>query len=56
MNNALLSIRGVSKKYEGMYALKGIDMDLEPGTVRALVGENGAGKSDTEPVMAWASA
>jgi ABC-type sugar transport system ATPase subunit len=45
MNNALLSIRGVSKKYEGMYALKGIDMDLEPGTVRALVGENGAGKS-----------
>lgn len=43
--DALLSLRGVDKKYESVYALKGIDMDLERGTVRALVGENGAGKS-----------
>jgi ABC-type sugar transport system ATPase subunit len=42
---ALLSIRGVEKKYEGIHAVKNIDLDLKPGEVLALVGENGAGKS-----------
>ena len=43
--DSLLSIRGVSKYYDGVRALKDISIDLEAGKVRALVGENGAGKS-----------
>lgn len=41
----VLSLRGVSKSFPGVRALSGADLDLYPGTVTALVGENGAGKS-----------
>ncbi len=34
-----------SKIYGGVHAIEGVDFDLYPGEVHALVGENGAGKS-----------
>ena len=41
-----VSMRGVSFSYDGRTdALSGIDLDLEPGTVTALVGPSGSGKS-----------
>jgi ABC-type sugar transport system ATPase subunit len=41
----VLRIRGGSKIYGGVHAIEGVDFDLYPGEVHALVGENGAGKS-----------
>ncbi len=41
----LLELRGVTKTFPGVVALEGVDFDLLPGEVHALVGENGAGKS-----------
>ncbi len=41
----LLEIRGVCKSFSGVEVLHGVDLDLEPACVHALVGENGAGKS-----------
>jgi len=38
-------LRQVVKRYGGTTALKGIDLDVRAGTIHALVGENGAGKS-----------
>ena len=42
---AIFRLRGVSKHFGGVTAVEGVDFDLRPGEVHALVGENGAGKS-----------
>src|SRR5437588_8587850 len=40
-----LVMRGISKHYAGVAALKDVAFDVLPGEVHALLGENGAGKS-----------
>jgi ABC-type sugar transport system ATPase subunit len=35
----------VSKSFPGVQALKNVDLLLQAGSIHALVGENGAGKS-----------
>jgi ribose transport system ATP-binding protein len=42
---ALLELRGLSKSFPGVLALREIDLDVEAGEVHTLIGENGAGKS-----------
>ena len=42
---ALLSIRGLVAAYGNIEALKGVDLDIAPGEIVALIGSNGAGKS-----------
>src|ERR1041385_3431721 len=41
----VLELRSLAKSFGGARALKGVDFDLRPGEVHALLGENGAGKS-----------
>ncbi len=41
----LLSLRGISKNFGATQALNGVDLDILPGKITALVGDNGAGKS-----------
>lgn len=40
-----LSLRGIRKHFDAVVAVAGVDFDVRPGEVHALVGENGAGKS-----------
>jgi ABC-type branched-subunit amino acid transport system ATPase component len=41
----MLELKGVSKWFGGLPALKDVSFRLEPGRVTALIGPNGAGKS-----------
>ncbi len=41
----LLSLRGITKNFGAVQALSGVDFDVMPGKITALVGDNGAGKS-----------
>lgn len=41
----LLQIKHISKQFNGIYALRDINLSLRAGEVHCLVGENGAGKS-----------
>ena len=47
----VLSLRDISKSFTGVKALQGVRLDLYPGRVTALVGENGAGKSTIVKVL-----
>jgi ABC-type sugar transport system ATPase subunit len=48
----VMQARGVVKNYLGTQALKGVDFDVWPGRVNALIGENGAGKSTLMKILA----
>ena len=42
---ALLEVLGLTRRYGETTVLDGLDLDLEPGRLLALVGRNGSGKS-----------
>ncbi len=48
---ATLALDGVSKAFGPIEVLHGVDFDLRPGEVHALIGENGAGKSTMMKIL-----
>jgi ribose transport system ATP-binding protein len=47
-----LRLRGVSKTFPGVRALIDVDLDVRPGSVHALLGHNGCGKSTLVKTLA----
>ncbi len=50
----LLQMRGISKAFPGVQALREVDLTLHAGEVLALLGENGAGKSTLIKILGGA--
>ncbi len=47
MGDAMVSVRGLSKRYGAVEAVKGIDFDVRAGEIFAILGPNGSGKTST---------
>jgi ABC-type sugar transport system ATPase subunit len=45
MNDVMLEVRGLTKRFGGLVAVDHMDMQVYPGEVVGLLGDNGAGKS-----------
>jgi len=43
----LLKVRDLNVHYGGIHAIRGIDIDVEKGSIVTIIGSNGAGKSST---------
>ena len=48
----MMTVTGLVKRFPGVMALDGVDLDIRAGEIHALVGENGAGKSTLVKALA----
>ncbi len=48
----VLSVRNLTKTFDGLRAVDGVDFDVEPGAIVGLIGPNGAGKTTTFNMIA----
>jgi putative multiple sugar transport system ATP-binding protein len=49
--NAILEMRGISKSFPGVKALRDVNLVVKEGEIHAICGENGAGKSTLMKVL-----
>ena len=51
MTNAAISVRGIEKSYKDLHVLRGVDFEVEKGSIFALLGSNGAGKTTVVRIL-----
>ncbi len=51
VNETILEMRGIVKKFPGVVANDGVDFELRKGEIHSLLGENGAGKTTLMNVL-----
>ncbi|MEV4714916.1 ABC transporter ATP-binding protein [Micromonospora sp. NPDC049374] len=44
-------VRGLEKSYKKLHVLRGVDLDVAPGSIFALLGSNGAGKTTVVKIL-----
>ena len=48
---AAISVRGLEKSYKKLHVLRGVDFEVERGSIFALLGSNGAGKTTVVSIL-----
>jgi ABC-2 type transport system ATP-binding protein len=51
MTNAAISVRGIEKSYKDLHVLRGVDFEVQKGSIFALLGSNGAGKNTVVRIL-----
>ena len=51
MHNRAIQVRGLQKSYKQLDVLKGVDFEVEKGSIFALLGSNGAGKTTIVKIL-----
>jgi branched-chain amino acid transport system ATP-binding protein len=54
-DHPIMVARGVTRRFGGLVALDGIDLDVPPGVVQAIIGPNGSGKTTLLNALSGAS-
>ena len=52
MSEPILQMKNINKKFGHVIALKDVNLDVYPGEIRGLIGENGSGKSTISSIAA----
>ena len=52
MSNPILQLKNISKRFGSVVALNRVSLDVYPGEIRGLIGENGSGKSTISSIAA----
>jgi ABC-2 type transport system ATP-binding protein len=51
MQNKAIQVKGLQKSYKKLHVLKGVDFGVEKGSIFALLGSNGAGKTTIVKIL-----
>src|SRR5512139_2908581 len=51
MQNHAIQVKGLQKSYDKLHVLKGVDFEVEKGSIFALLGSNGAGKTTIVKIL-----
>jgi ABC-2 type transport system ATP-binding protein len=51
MQNQAIQVAGLQKSYKAIHVLKGVDFEVEKGSIFALLGSNGAGKTTIVKIL-----
>ena len=51
MQNQAIQVKGLQKSYKQLHVLKGVDLEVEKGSIFALLGSNGAGKTTIVKIL-----
>lgn len=51
MQNKAIQVEGLKKSYKELHVLKGVDFEVEKGSIFALLGSNGAGKTTIVKIL-----
>ncbi|MEI2787020.1 MAG: ATP-binding cassette domain-containing protein [Candidatus Nanopelagicales bacterium] len=48
----MICVKGVHKSFKDVPVLRGVDLDVQTGSIHALLGSNGAGKTTLMRILA----